>query len=60
MAGGEGQEDTFSQLENRLSGGSPGGPGAETPSSQCQGPGFDPWLGNYIPGAATEDLKCSN
>ena len=54
MAGGEGQEDTFSQLENRLSGGFPGGPGAETPSSRCQGPGFDIWLGNYIQGAAAK------
>ena len=24
----------------------PGGPVAETPSSQCRGPGFDPWSGN--------------
>ena len=54
MAGGEGQEDTFSQLEKGLSGGFPGDPGAETPSSQCRGPGFDPWLGNYVPGAARE------
>ena len=25
---------------------SPGGPVAKTLSSQCWGPGFDPWLGN--------------
>ena len=24
----------------------PGGPVAVTPSSQCRGPGFDPWSGN--------------
>ena len=24
----------------------PGGPGPETPRSQCRGPGFDPWSGN--------------
>ena len=24
----------------------PGGPGAETPCSQCRGPGFNPWSGN--------------
>ena len=23
-----------------------GGPVAKTPSSQCRGPGFDPWSGN--------------
>ena len=33
----------------------PGGPVAdsELPSSQCRGPGFDPWTGNY---AATKIL----
>ena len=25
----------------------PGGPVAETPCSQCRGPRFDPWSGNY-------------
>ena len=24
----------------------PGSPGAKTPSSQCRGPGFEPWSGN--------------
>ena len=24
-----------------------------TPSSQCRGPGFNPWSGNWIPHAAT-------
>ena len=24
----------------------PGGPTVKTPSSQCRGPGLDPWLGN--------------
>ena len=33
----------------------PGGPVAETPHSQCRGPGFDPWLGNEIPHAARRD-----
>ena len=27
----------------------PGGPVARTPHPQCQGPGFDPWSGNYDP-----------
>ena len=26
----------------------PGGPVALTPRSQCRGPRFEPWLGNYI------------
>ena len=26
----------------------PGGPAVKTPRSQCGGPEFDPWLGNYI------------
>jgi len=33
---------------------SPGGPGAMTPGSQCRGPRFHPWTGNFIPHAATE------
>ena len=35
-----------------------GGPVAKTVSSQCWGPGFDPWLGNWIPHATTKTL-CS-
>ena len=37
-------------------------PGGQTPHSQCQGPGFDPWSGNYIPHAATnfKDAVCWN
>ena len=29
----------------------PGGAVVKTPHSQCRGPGFDPWSGNYIPHA---------
>ena len=29
---------------------------AETLSSQCRGPGFYPWSGNYIPLATTKSL----
>ena len=29
----------------------PGGPGGKTLHSQCRGPGFNPWSGNYIPHA---------
>ena len=36
----------------------PGGPMAKTPCSQCGGPGFDPWSGNWIPHAATKDPSC--
>ena len=32
----------------------PAGPVAKTPHSQCKGPGFDPWTGNWIPHAATK------
>ena len=32
--------------KRRMSGAFPRGPVAETPSSQCRGPGFNPWLGN--------------
>ena len=33
----------------------PGGPGAETPCSLHNGPGFDPWSGNQTPHAAIKD-----
>ena len=43
------------------------GPVAVTPHSQCRGPGFNIWLGNWIPHAstkssraATKDLACLN
>ena len=45
----------------------PAGPVGRTPSSQCKGPGFIPWLGNWIPHsatksshAATKKSTCSN
>ena len=34
----------------------PGGSVGKTLRSQCTGPWFDPWLGNYIPHAATKSL----
>ena len=34
----------------------PGGPVSKTLHSQCRGPGFDPWSGNWIPRAATKSL----
>ena len=35
---------------------------AKTPCSQGRGPGFDPWLGNYIPCATVKvrDPVCCN
>ena len=33
----------------------PGGPAAKTPCSQCRGPRFNPWSGNYIPHASTKN-----
>ena len=41
-----------------MAGDFPGGPVAKTPRSQCRGPGFDAWSGNWIPHAATKDLAC--
>ena len=36
--------------------------GLKTPHAQCRGSGFEPWLGNFIPHAATKikDPKCCN
>ena len=39
---------------NYVHGDFPGGPVAKTPSSQCRGPGFDTWSGNWIPHATTK------
>ena len=44
----------FFILENWNSRDFPGGPVAKTPRSQCRGPGFDPWSGNWILHAATK------
>ena len=45
----------------------PGGPVAKAPSSQCKGPEFTPWSGNWIPHvtmrslhATTKDPPCCN
>ena len=42
--------------------GLPGDPVAQAPHSQCRGPQFDPWLGNYIPHATTktQDSQINN
>lgn len=32
----------------------------KTPHFRCSGPGFNPWLGNYTPHAATKDPICLN
>ena len=31
----------------------------KTLRSQCRGPEFNPWLGNYIPHAATKKISCA-
>ena len=36
--------------------GIPGSPVAKTPSSQCKGPRFNPWLGNWFPHATTKKI----
>ena len=38
----------------------PGGPVSRTLSSQCRGPGFDPWSGNWITRATTKKSACCN
>ena len=38
----------------------PCGPVAKAPRSQCRGPGFNPWSGNWIPHATTKDSVCLN
>ena len=38
----------------------PGGLVANTPCSQCRGPTFNPWSGNYVPHTTTKDLTCCN
>ena len=35
----------------------PGGPVAETPDSQCRGPGFDPWSETWIPYTVTKNSR---
>ena len=37
----------------------PGGPAPKTPCSQSMGPGFDLWLGNWTPRAATKSLHAT-
>ena len=32
---------------------------AKTPHSLCRGPGFDPWLGNWIPHAITKSFHAA-
>ena len=42
--------------------GFPGGPVGKTPHSQCRGPGFNPWSGNYAAikrSHATTKIQCS-
>ena len=36
-----------------------GGSVVKTLRSQCRGPGFNPWLGNQIPHAATKKISCA-
>ena len=36
----------------------PCGPVAKAPCSQCRGPRFNPWSGNWIPHAAAKDSVC--
>ena len=50
---GRGSKQNFFQ-RRPTDGDFPGGPAVKIPCSQCRGPGFDPWSGNYIPHAATK------
>ena len=49
---------TWKKVSSSTSWDFPGGPVAKTPSSQCGGPGFNPWSGNYIPHATTREPRC--
>ena len=46
--------DSFSYLRDF-----PNGLGAKTPYSQCKGPGFYPWSGNWVTHAATKGLSAN-
>ena len=46
--------DNNTDLKKLFWGDFPGGPVDKTQSSQCRGPGFNPWSGNKIPHAATK------
>ena len=37
----------------------PACPVAKTLSTQCRGPGFNPWLGNWIPHAETKSSNAA-
>ena len=47
-------------FENRSLKDFSGGSVAKTLRSQCRGPGFNPWSGNWIPHATAKDLMCCN
>ena len=47
-------------FENRSLKDFSGGSVAKTPRSQCRGPWFNPWSGNWIPHATAKDLTCCN
>ena len=44
-------KDLISEIQARNV---PSGPVAKTPHSQCRGPMFNPWSGNYIPHATAK------
>ena len=52
-----GFKEGCNKMEKRPKGDFPGGPVAETPSSQCREPEFHPWSENQIPHAATKKKK---
>ena len=47
-------QDSFHSSKLSRSQDFPGGPVAKTLSSQCKGPGFNPWSGNWIPHVTTK------
>ena len=50
---------TLASVNNVAVGDFPGGPVAKTLSSQCSGPRFNHWLGNWIPYAVTKSLHAT-
>ena len=53
-------ESSLMPLYNQSPRDFPGGPVAKTLCSQCKGPGFNHWLGSWIPQGTTKDPTCCN
>ena len=52
---GDLREKKKNHCQRAVDGHIPGGPVTKTPQPQCRGSGFEPWLENWIPFAATKN-----